>query len=420
MAEDSNSAEETSNVLETNFPNQDARALSHELSLCASSRRLKSGVQFHCLAITTGFVGNVYVGSCLISLYSKCSELCNAYQVFDEMPVKNVVSWTAIIAGFAQECLVDGCLVLYSRMRNSTLKPNDLTFTCLLSACTGGGFLGRGRSAHSQTIGMGFDSYVHVANALISMYCKCGNVEDAHHIFERMDSKDTVSWNSMIAGYAQHGLAVEALHLFDEMKKQKLKPDAITFLSVLSSCQHAGLIKQGQFYFNSMAEHGVKPEIYHFACVVDLLGRAGLLEESRNFIRKMPMEPNAIIWGSLLSACRLHRRVWLGIEAAKKRLFLEPECAATLMQLANLYASVGCWDQAARMRKLMKCKGLKTETGCSWMEINNGVYRFRAEEQPHGGLTKIFAVVDSLADHMKSLGCEIQDQEETDDLYNRV
>ncbi|KAL6336349.1 hypothetical protein AAG906_014519 [Vitis piasezkii] len=421
----SNSLEETSNMLETNFLNEeesivDASALSHALSLCASSRSLKSGVQFHCLAIRTGFVGNVYVGSCLISFYSKCGELCHAYRVFEEMPVKNVVSWTAIIAGFAQEWRVDGCLELYSRMRNSTLKPNDLTFTCLLSTCTGGGSLGRGRSAHCQTIEMGFDSYVHVANALISMYCKCGNVEDAYYIFERMDGKDIVSWNSMIAGHAQHGLAVQAIDLFEEMKKQKLKPDAITFLGVLSSCRHVGLVKQGQFYFNSMVEHGVKPELDHFACVVDLLGRAGLLEEARDFIVKMPIHPNAIIWGSLLSSCRLHGSVWLGIEAAENRLLLEPECAATHLQLANLYASVGCWDQAARVRKLMKGKGLKTEPGCSWIEVRNEIYRFRAEEWSNGGLTEISAVVDSLADHMRSLGYDMHEEEADDDLDTSV
>lgn len=408
----SNSSVETSGMAETNSPKEedsivDASFLSHALSLCVSSRSLKSGVHFHCLAIRTALVGNVYVGSCLISFYSKCGKLCDAYRVFEEMPVKNVVSWTAIISGFAQEWLVDGCFELYSRMRDSKLKPNDLTFTCLLSACTGGGSLGPGRIAHCQAMEMGFDSYIHVANALVSMYCKCGNVEDAYHIFERMGSKDNVSWNSMIAGHAQHGLAEQAIDLFEEMKKQKLKPDAITFLCLLSSCRHAGLVKQGEFYFNSMIEHGVRPDLDHFACMVDLLGRAGLLEEARDFIQKMPIHPNAIIWGSLLSSCRNHGSVWLGIEAAEKKLLLAPECAATHLQLANLYASVGCWDQAARVRKLMKGKGLKTEPGYSWIEVGSEVYKFRAEEWSNGGLTEIVAVVDSLADHMRNLGDDI-------------
>ncbi|KAK9290052.1 hypothetical protein L1049_008216 [Liquidambar formosana] len=393
----------------------DASVLSRAVSSCASTRAIRHGVQLHCLAITTGFIVNVYIGSSLISLYGKCGELKSAYRLFEEMPVRNVVSWTAIIAGFAQEWQVDVCLELYHQMRNSTSKPNDFTFVSLLSACTGSGSLGQGRSAHCQTIQMGFDSHIHIVNALISMYCKCGNVNDAFCIFESMGSKDIVSWNSMIAGYAQHGLALQAIDLFERMKKQEVKPDGITFLGLLSSCRHVGLVKQGQSYFNSMIKHGVKPELDHYSCVVDLLGRAGLLEEARDFIEKMPIYPNAIIWGSLLSCCRLQGSVWLGIQAAESRILLEPWCAATHLQLANLYASVGCWDKAARVRKLMKDKGLKTNPGYSWIEIRNEVYRFGAEGRSNTKVTQILTVMDSLVDHMTNLGYVPEIYEEIDD-----
>ncbi|KAL5743091.1 hypothetical protein ACOSP7_029823 [Xanthoceras sorbifolium] len=379
----------------------DASVLSNAVSSCGSARDIRGGIRYHCLAIRCGFVANLYVGSSLISLYGKCCQINSAYKMFEEMPVRNVVSWTAIIAAFAQEWEVDMCLELYRKMRDSTLNPNEFTFTSILSACTGSGALGQGRSAHCQTIQMGFDSYIHVANALISMYCKSGSVDDAFYIFNTMPSKDIVSWNSMIAGYAQHGLALQAMDLFEEMKKQRGKPDAITYLGVLSSCRHAGLVKEGKVYFNSMVEHGLEPELDHYSCVVDLLGRAGLLEEARDFIEKMPIHPNAVIWGSLLSSCRLQGAVWIGIQAAENRLLLEPECAATHVQLANLYASVKCWDQAARVRKLMKDKGLKTNTGYSWIEIKNEVYRFRAEDKSNTRLSEILVVLDCLVDHMK-------------------
>ncbi|XP_044463707.1 pentatricopeptide repeat-containing protein At2g37320 [Mangifera indica] len=383
-----------------------AGVLSNGVSLCGSARDIHGGAQYHCLAIKSGFVANVYVGSSLISFYGKCGEMVDAYKLFQEMPVRNVVSWTAIIAAFAQEWHVEMCLELYRMMRNSTAKPNDFTFTSILSACTGSGALGQGRSAHCQSIQMGFESYIQVANALISLYCKCGNVEDAYYVFINMHGKDIVSWNSMITGYAQHGLVEWAIDLFEDMKKQTVKPDAITFLSVLSSCRHAGLVEKGKGYFDSMVEHGLEPELDHYSCVVDLLGRAGLLEEAGNFIQKMPICPNAVIWGSLLASCRIHGGVWVGIQAAESRLLLEPECAATHVQLANLYASVKCWDQAARVRKLMKDKGLKTNPGHSWIEIKNCVYRFRAEDKSITRLAEILAVVDCLVDHMKSLGNE--------------
>ena len=392
----------------------DANVLSHAVSSCGSMRNLPGGIQYHCSAIRTGFVENVYVGSSLISLYSKCAELENAYRMFEEMPVRNVVSWTAIIAAFAQEWQVDVCLDLFHQMRNSMWKPNEFTFTSLLSACTGSGALGHGRSAHCQTIQMGFDSYVHIANALVSMYCKCGAVEDAVYIFEKIDGKDIVSWNSMIAGYAQHGLALQAIDLYEEMKKQSIEPDAITFLGVLSSCRHAGLVKEGWFYFNSMVELGVQPDLDHYSCVVDLLGRAGLLDEAKDFIERMPIYPNAVIWGSLLSSSRLHGSVWIGIRAAENRLLLEPSCSATLVQLANLYASVGYWDRAAGVRKLMKDRGLKTKPGYSWVEIKDSVCQFRAEDRSNPRMAEIVFVLDILVDHMKTLGYEAEMHEEVD------
>ncbi|KFK36618.1 hypothetical protein AALP_AA4G147200 [Arabis alpina] len=339
----------------------DAYGLSSAVSSCGFNRDFRTGFGFHCLALKSGFVSDVYVGSSLVVLYRDSGDLDNAHKVFDEMPERNVVSWTAMISGFAQEWRVDICLKLYSKMRNSTSDPNDYTFTALLSACTGSGALGQGRSVHCQTLQMGFKSYLHISNALISMYCKCGDLKDAFRIFDQFLNKDVVSWNSMIAGYAQHGLATQAIELFEVMMpKSGTKPDAITYLGVLSSCRHAGMVEEGRKYFDLMAERGLKPELNHYSCLIDLLGRFGLLQEALELIENMPMEPNPVIWGSLLFSCRVHGDVWTGIRAAEERLMLEPECAATHVQLANLYASVRYFQEAATVRKRMKDKGLRT------------------------------------------------------------
>ena len=391
----------------------DVGFLSHAVSSCGSKRDLCGGIQYHCLAIATGFIANVYVGSSLISLYGRCALLGDAYRLFEEMPERNVVSWTAIMAAFAQEWWVDKCLELFHRMRSSAaLKPNYFTYMSLLSACMGSGALGHGRGAHCQIIQMGFHSYLHIDNALIAMYSKCGAIEDALYIFENMAGRDVVTWNSMIAAYAQHGLAQEAIDLFEEMMKQGVSPDAVTYLGVLSSCRHGGLVKEGQDYFNSMVEHGVQPELDHYSCIVDLLGRAGLLLEARDFIQNMPVCPNAVIWGSLLSSSRLHGSVWIGIEAAESRLLLEPGCTATLQQLANLYASVGWWNQVARVRKLMKDKGLKPNPGSSWIEVKSKVHRFEAQDKSNRRMTDILLIMGSLVDHMSSLGLQSQMSDE--------
>jgi len=382
----------------------DAYGLSSAVRSCGLNRDFRTGSGFHCLALKGGFISDVYLGSSLVVLYRDSGEVENAYKVFEEMPERNVVSWTAMISGFAQEWRVDICLKLYSKMRKSTSDPNDYTFTALLSACTGSGALGQGRSVHCQTLQMGLKSYLHISNSLISMYCKCGVLKDAFRIFDQFSNKDVVSWNSMIAGYAQHGLATQAIELFEVMmSKSGTNPDAITYLGVLSSCRHAGLVKEGRKFFNLMAEQGLKPELNHYSCLVDLLGRFGLLQEALKLIENMPMEPNSVIWGSLLFSCRVHGDVWTGIRAAEERLMLEPDCAATHVQLANLYASVGYWKEAATVRKLMKDKGLKTNPGCSWIEINNNVFMFKAEDGSNCRMLEIVHVLHCLIDHMEFL-----------------
>lgn len=228
------------------------------------------------------------------------------------------------------------------------------------------------------------------------MYSKCGDVEDAFCVFEAMKIKDIISWNSMIAGYALHGLAWKAIDLFEKMKKQNLKPDCITFLGVLSSCRHAGLVKQGHMYFNLMVEYGVEPDLGHYSCIVDLLCRTGLVEEGRKFILDMPIQPNAIIWGSLLSSCRLHNNVWIGIEAAENRLALEPSCAATHVQLAKLYARVGMWDQVAKVLKSMKDTEIKMNPGYSWIEIGNEVISFKADDTTNSRMREVFCMLEVL------------------------
>ncbi|KAG4909859.1 hypothetical protein JHK87_055975 [Glycine soja] len=157
---------------------------------------------------------------------------------------------------------------------------------------------------------MGFHSYLHIDNALIAMYSKCRAIDDALYIFENMVSRDVVTWNTMISGYPQHGLAQEAIILFEEMIKQGFNPHAVTYHGVLSSCRHGGLVKEFQ------------PELDDYSRIADHLGWAGLLLETRDFVENMPISPNAVIWGSLFFSSRLHGSVQFGIQAAEDKLLI--------------------------------------------------------------------------------------------------
>ncbi|XP_062199413.1 pentatricopeptide repeat-containing protein At2g37320-like [Phragmites australis] len=378
----------------------DTAILASALSSCADRHTFIGGAQLHALLVKVGFDSSVLVGSSLISFYSRSRRLENAHRVFQSMTQKNTVSWTALISGYAQDKQVEPCLHLFALMRQSVCKPNDITFATIFSVCTNHAFLALGKSVHGLQMRMGFDSYVHVSNALISMYAKCGNLGEAQAIFENIACKDMVSWNSMIFGYSQHGLAEQCLDLLKEMEKH-IVPDAISFLGVLSSCRHACLVGEGRRCFREMIERGVKPELDHYSCMVDLLGRAGLIDEAWDLIQMMSMPPNGIIWGSLLASCRVHGSISIGIHAAVQRLKLEPGCAATHVQLANLYASIGCWGDVARVRKVMKERGLKTNIGCSWIEVGSKVYSFTAENRSKSQVNNILAILDCLQSHME-------------------
>uniref|UniRef100_A0ACD5VPU9 Uncharacterized protein n=1 Tax=Avena sativa TaxID=4498 RepID=A0ACD5VPU9_AVESA len=380
----------------------DVSILASAVSFCAVKQSVRGGAQLHALLMKVGYDLSVLSGTSLISLYARCCQLENACRIFQNMPVKNTVSWTALISGYAQDNQIEPCLQVFQLMRQSACRPNDITFATIFSVCTNHALLALGKSVHGIELRMGFDLCVHVSNALISMYAKCGSIDEAQFIFARIACKDLVSWNSMIFGYSQHGLAEHCLSLLREMEQQHIVPDVISFLGILSSCRHACLVEEGRHCFKAMIRLGIKPELDHYSCMVDLLGRAGLLDEACDLIHAMSMTPNAVIWGSLLAACRMHGNILIGIHAAEHRLKLEPGCAATHVQLANLYASIDCWTDVARVRKMMKEKGLKTNTGCSWIEIGSKVYTFTAENRSKSHqVNNVLAVLDCLQYHME-------------------
>jgi len=159
---------------------------------------------------------------------------------------------------------------------------------------------------HEYMIKLGIQLDSFVGNSLISMYAKCGLIEDPRLMFDIIVNRDVVSWNAMIAGYAQHGFGNEALKMFEELQRTGVKPNEVTFIGILSACSHAGLVDEGLRYFNSMYEdYCIAPRAEHYACIIDLLGRAGRLEEAKEFVNKATCEPNSSMWGALLLVSNL-------------------------------------------------------------------------------------------------------------------
>nr|CAD1831260.1 unnamed protein product [Ananas comosus var. bracteatus] len=331
------------------------------LTSCSGACKLDLGRQVHSIAIKTNFESHIFVGSSLLDMYAKSNNILEARKVFDFLPERDVVSCTAILSGYAQLGLDEEALQLFIELYKEGMDCNYVTFTSLLTALSGLSALDYGKQVHSFTYRHELPFYVVLENSLIDMYSKCGSLTYARRVFNKMQERSSVSWNTMIVGYGKHGLGDEVIQLFNLMLRE-VKPDRVTFMAVLSGCSHGGLVDEGLSIFDYMIkEKGLKPEIGHYGCVVDLLGRAGRIEKALDFIKNMPFEPTAAMWGSLLGACRVHINIPAGEFVAKRLLDIEPENAGNYVILSNIYASASRWQDVVDVRKLMMEKAIIKE-----------------------------------------------------------
>ncbi|KAL4395730.1 hypothetical protein AHAS_Ahas01G0021100 [Arachis hypogaea] len=377
------------------------------LTAFTSLKDLAGGMQFHAKMIKSGFHRNTHVGSGLIDLYSKCAGgMLECRKVFEEITAPDLVLWNTMISGYSQnEDLSEDALCCFRKMQRVGFRPDDCSFVCVVSACSN---LppSVGNQVHALTIKSDIlYNRVSVNNALVAMYSKCGNLQDARKIFDTMPEHNTVSLNSMIAGYAQHGLEAESLWLFELMLQKDIAPNNITFISVLSACAHTGKVEEGQKYFNMMKEKfGFEPEAEHYSCMIDLLGRAGKLKEAERIIETMPFNPGSIEWAALLGACKKHGNVDLAVKAASEFVRIEPYSAVPYVVLSNMYASAGRWEEAATLKKLMRERGVKKTPGCSWIEIDKKVHVFVAEDTSHPMINKIHEYMGEMLKKLKQAG----------------
>ncbi|KAK7396072.1 hypothetical protein VNO78_16817 [Psophocarpus tetragonolobus] len=409
------------------------------LSACANLESLKLGKQIHAHILradvdTTGAVGNALISmyaksgsveiaqrivelsgtstlnvkafTSLLDGYVKIGDIKPAREIFNSLKCCDVIAWTAMIVGYAQNGLISDALALFRAMIREGPKPNNYTLAAVLSVFSSLASLDHGKQLHAISIRLEEVPSVSVGNALITMYSRSGSIKDARQVFHRICSYgDTLTWTSMILGLAQHGLGNEAIVVFEKMLKINIKPDHITFVGVLSACTHMGLVEQGKSYFNLMKNvHYIEPTSSHYACMIDLFGRAGLLEEAYNFIRNMPIEPDVVAWGSLLSSCRVHKNVDLAKVAAEKLLLIDPNNSGAYSALANTFSACGKWDAAAKVRKSMKDRAVKKEQGFSWVQIKNKVHTFGVEDALHPQRDAIYRMISKIWKEIKKIG----------------
>ncbi|KAL6341852.1 hypothetical protein AAG906_038097 [Vitis piasezkii] len=377
--------------------------LSSILMACSRSVNLQLGKFIHGYIIRNRVEADIFVNSSLIDLYFKCGNIGSAENVFQNMPKTNVVSWNVMISGYVKVGSYLEALVIFTDMRKAGVKPDAITFTSVLPACSQLAVLEKGKEIHNFIIESKLEINEVVMGALLDMYAKCGAVDEALHIFNQLPERDFVSWTSMIAAYGSHGQAFEALKLFEKMQQSDAKPDKVTFLAILSACSHAGLVDEGCYYFNQMiAEYGFKPAVEHYSCLIDLLGRVGRLREAYEILQRTPdIREDVGLLSTLFSACHLHKKLDLGEQIGRLLIEKDPDDPSTYIILSNMYASVKKWDEVRKVRLKIKELGLKKNPGCSWIEVGKRIHPFVVEDKSHPQADMIYECMSILASHVE-------------------
>lgn len=375
------------------------------LNACSDVGASEEGMQIHAFLCKLGFESQIYIMTALVDMYAKCGNTADAKKGFDYLQEPDIVLWTSMIAGYAQNGESEEAMILYGRMRLEGIIPNELTIATVLKACSSLAALEQGKQVHACTIKYGFGLELPIGSALSSMYAKCGNLDDGNLVFRRMPARDVLSWNAMISGLSHNGRGNEALELFEEMRLEGTKPDNVTFVNVLSACSHMGLVEKGWGYFKMMSdEFGIVPGVEHYACMVDVLSRAGKLKEAREFIESATIDHGMCLWRILLSACRNYRDYELGAYAGEKLMELGSQESSAYVLLSSIYTALGQPEDVERVRRLMSLRGVNKEPGCSWIELQSQVHVFVVGDQMHPQINKIRLEVCRLSKIMRDEG----------------
>ncbi|KAL0889569.1 hypothetical protein Bca101_013552 [Brassica carinata] len=345
----------------------DSATYSELIKCCMSHRAVHEGNLVRRHLYFNGHQPMLFLANVLINMYVKFNLLTDAHNVFEKMPLRNVVSWTTMIAAYSKSKQQQKALELLVSMLREGVRPNVYTYSSVLRSCKE---MSDVRMLHCGIIKDGLESDVFVRSALIDVFAK-----------------------------------LEALKLFESMKASGTKPNYITIVGVLFACSHAGLLEDGWYYFRSMKKlYGIDPVREHYGCMIDLLGKAGKLDDAVKLLNEMEWEPDAVTWRTLLGACRVQGNMVLAEYVAKKIIELDPDDSGTYTVLSNIYANSQKWESVEEIRTQMRDRGIKKEPGCSWIEVNKKIHAFIIGDESHPLILEVNKKLNQLIDRMVGIG----------------
>eukprot|EP01018_Ginkgo_biloba_P013191 Gb_32451 [translate_table: standard] len=274
------------------------------LQTCIKKKALSEGKLVHNHINDRGFP-DIFLGNTLVYMYVKCGSLVDARRVFDDMPKRDAFSYNVMIVAYSKHGFAEDALTLFQQMQRTGTQPNQFTFASVLPACADLAAMEPGIEIHQEIITNGFQSDVFVGNALIDMYAKCGKIETARHLFDKMPRRDEASWNSLIAAYTRHGLFVEALTLFQLMQRTGIRPNQRTFASVLPACANLASLEQGVEVHEEIVRSGFQSNVFVMSALVDMYAKCGNIESARQLFDEITQR-DAVSWNGMIAAYTRH------------------------------------------------------------------------------------------------------------------
>ncbi|KAF8675437.1 hypothetical protein HU200_047807 [Digitaria exilis] len=370
----------------------------------SASSDLGAGAQLHALLVRNAlFPADHYVTTAMLQLYAARPEL--ARRVFDELPRREAIHYDLVIGAYARAGMPAEGLAVFRAMFEHGVSPDAVVLTTAVAACAQAGALDCGAWVHRyvERAAPGLLGDAFVGSALVTMYAKCGCLDEAVRVFDGMPERNEYVWGTMVGAFAVHGMAVQAVACLERMTREDgVRPDGVAVLGALSACAHAGKVEDGLCLLREMrGRYGVVPGHEHYSCTVDMLCRVGRLEDAVGIIETMPMTPLVSVWGSVLAGCRSYGNVELAEVAARELEKLGGTAdEGVYVQLSNIYLDANRKDDARRVRKMIASRGMKKVPAYSAVEVEGEVSSFVADDQAHPRRFEIWEVLRLLASQM--------------------
>ncbi|KAH7420514.1 hypothetical protein KP509_13G010800 [Ceratopteris richardii] len=272
------------------------------LKTCSNMAVPSKGHEVHAMLEIQGLVQkDLLVGSTLIDTYSKCGLLPQARQVFDMLPEKNVVAWTALLGGYAADRNGMEVFHFFEQMESSGISPSTVTYVYLLKACSSLGSTDKGRAVHIEVERKGLLKVdPNVGNALVDMYAKCNVLAIAHEVFDNLSRRTVVSWTALITGYAEHGHNELALQLYDEMQCEGITPNVVTLICVLQACKSIRAAQKGKEIHTEIKKQGLEADNVVGNSLIDMYAKCGMLDLAKQVFDNL-QERTVVSWTVLIS-----------------------------------------------------------------------------------------------------------------------